>query len=169
MASDGVKEGLRRLAKAIEMLAWLWLALCLSLGALSAWGQQAPPTYDANFQQAPNTIPPINSPKIASAPPERAAPAPVKPSIDPQIDPSKVQWDAEPKGDKLPGLPPAAITEAAGNDPFSRFMAHVPGQEVKERQPLPKSYGTAFFLAFVGLVGFAILRTLAWILAGFAK
>lgn len=139
MASDGVKEGVRRLAKVIEILAWLWLVLCLSLGALSAWGQQAPPTYDANFQQVPNTTPPINSPKITSVPAGTAAPTSVQSSVYPQIDPSKVQWDPEPK----------------------RESAAAP--------PAPKDYVAAVLLALAGVAGFAILRALAWILAGFAK
>lgn len=153
MASDGMKEGTRRIAKAIGVLAWLWLALFLSLSAVSAWGQQLP-----------------------MAAPAQTAP---QPSVDPQIDPSKVQWDEPGKAappsaarhapkSQTPGLPPDA-SAASGDDPFSRYMAKASEQEKAPPPPPSRDYVAAVLLALAGVVGFAILRTLAWILAGFAK
>lgn len=162
--SDGVKEGLRRLAKAIEISAWLWLALCLSLGALSAWGQHVPPTYDAGFQQTPNPLSPDNSPRTTSPPPERTLPASARPSIDPQIDPSKVQWEPQPKHESaLDALIARDTQMGAVNESVT---ASGPEGSVAHRA---KDYFPSYFLAIVGVMGFAILRTLAWILAGFAK
>lgn len=203
MASDGMKEGTRRLAKAIEVVAWLWLVLFLSLGAISAWGQQSSPVIGADGKvsnsghdhEEPMSAPgetkrsPASSGRDAVADPLRtlietgsSTSHQTGPSISPQIDPSKVQWDQPGKAappsaarhapkSQMPGLPPdvSDAPAASGDDPFSRFMAQTSEQKKAAPPPPPRNYFAALFLALVGVVGFAILRTLAWILAGFAK